>query len=72
MKDIFRYNSLVKDRQNTIKKSLVIIDHYSEDIYKDKKDNIDKYYFHWFLLLIYNLRRLILIREKSNTKKEDK
>ena len=70
IKDFSEYNSLNEERQKVINQSLIRIDNYFEEIYKDKEGNIDKSYFHYFLVLIYNLRRFLWISEKRNPKKK--
>ena len=70
IKDFSEYNSLNEERQKVINQSLIRIDNYFEEIYKDKEGNIDKSYFHCFLVLIYNLRRFLWISEKRNPKKK--
>ena len=78
--DIFLYNKKLKDcsffnsldlvTQKIIKENIIGIDYYFEEIYSDNNGNIDKDYFHCLLLLIYNLRRYILIKEKRNCQKK--
>ncbi len=70
LKDCYFFNSLDLVTQKIIKENIIGIDYYFEEIYSDNKGNIDKDYFHCFLLLIYNLRRYILIKEKRNCQKK--
>ena len=70
LKDCYFFNSLDLATQKIIKENIIGIDYYFEEIYSDNKGNIDKDYFHCLLLLIYNLRRYILIKEKRNCQKK--
>ena len=70
LKDCYFFNSLDLATQKIIKENIIGIDYYFEEIYSDNKGNIDKDYFHCLLLLIYNLRRYILIKEKRNCPKK--
>ena len=70
LKDCYFFNSLDLVTQKIIKENIIGIDYYFEEIYSDNKGNIDKDYFHCLLLLIYNLRRYILIKEKRNCPKK--
>ena len=69
-KDYFGFNSINKNNKKIIKENIIRIDYYFEEIYLDNKGNADKTYFHCFLLLIYNLRRYIMIKEKRNCRKK--
>ncbi len=69
LKDCFGFKTMNKNAQQIIKENLIGIDYYFDEIYLDNKDNVDKVYFHCFLLLIYNVKRYILIKEKRNCKK---
>ena len=69
-KDYFGFNSMNKNNKKIIKENIIRIDYYFEEIYLDNKGNADKTYFHCFLLLIYNLRRYIMIKEKRNCRKK--
>ena len=69
-KDYFGFNSMNKNNKKIIKENITRIDYYFEEIYLDNKGNADKTYFHCFLLLIYNLRRYIMIKEKRNCRKK--
>ena len=71
IKDFSEYNSLNEERQKVINQSLIRIDNYFEEIYKDKECNVDKSYFHYFLVLIYNFRRFLWIKEKRNSKNKE-
>ena len=70
LKDYFAFNSINQNSQKIIKENIIGIDHYFQEIYLDNKGNADKEYFHCFLLLIYNLRRYIMIKEKRNCQKK--
>ena len=70
LKDCNCFNSLNLSNQKIIKENIIGIDYYFEEIYLDNKGNINKDYFHCFLLLIYNFRRYILIKEKRNCQKK--
>ena len=70
LKDFFGFNSINKNSQKIIKENIIGIDYYFNEIYLDNQGNEDKAYFHCFLLLIYNLRRYILIKEKRNCSKK--
>ena len=69
LKDCFGFKTMNKNAQQIIKENLIGIDYYFDEIYLDNKGNVDKVYFHCFLLLIYNVKRYILIKEKRNCKK---
>ena len=69
LKDCFGFKTMNKNAQQIIKENLIGIDYYFDEIYLDNKGNVDKVYFHCFLLLIYNIKRYILIKEKRNCKK---
>ena len=71
IKDFSEYNSLNEERQKVINQSLVRINNYFEEIYKDKEGDVDKSYFHYFLVLIYNQRRFLWIKEKRNSKNQE-
>ena len=60
------YNSLNENKKQIIKKSLVRINQYFNKIYKNK-DNKGDIYFHCFMIMIYNFRRLMMIKEQRNT-----
>ena len=66
LKDCFGFNTMKKTDQQIIKENLIGIDYYFDEIYLDNKGNINKVYFHCLLLLIYNVKRYILIKEKRN------
>ena len=70
LKDYFAFNSINQNSQKIIKENIIGIDYYFQEIYLDNKGNADKEYFHCFLLLIYNLRRYIMIKEKRNCQKK--
>ena len=70
LKDYFAFNSINQNSQKIIKENIIGIDYYFEEIYSDNKGIVDNDYFHCFLLLIYNLRRYILIKEKRNCSKK--
>ena len=70
LKDYFAFNSINQNSQKIIKENIIGIDYYFQEIYLDNKGNADKEYFHCFLLLIYNLRRYIMIKEKRNYQKK--
>jgi len=69
-KDYFGFNSMNQNSKKIIKENIIRIDYYFEEIYLDNKGNADKSYFHCFLLLIYNLRRYLMIKEKRNCRKK--
>ena len=60
LKDCFGFNTMNQTDKKIIKENLIGIDYYLDEIY------LDKVYFHCFLLLIYNIKRYILIKEKRN------
>ena len=66
LKDCFGFNTMKKTDQQIIKENLIGIDYYFDEIYLDNKGNVDEVYFHCLLLLIYNVKRYILIKEKRN------
>ena len=66
LKDYFGFNTMNQTDKKIVKENLFGIDYYFDEIYLDNKGNIDKVYFHCFLLLIYNIKRYILIKEKRN------
>ena len=70
LKDYFAFNSINQNSQKIIKENIIGIDYYFQEIYLDNKGNADKEYFHCFLLLIYNLRRYVMIKEKRNCQKK--
>ena len=70
LKDYFAFNSINQNSQKIIKENIIGIDYYFQEIYLDNKGNADKKYFHCFLLLIYNLRRYVMIKEKRNCQKK--
>ena len=70
LKDCNCFNSLNLSNQKIIKENIIGIDYYFEEIYSDNKGIVDNDYFHCFLLLIYNLRRYIMIKEKRNFQKQ--
>ena len=70
LKDCYFFNSLDQTNQKIIKENIIGIDYYFEELYFDNKGNTDKDYFHCFLLLIYNLRRYIMIKEKRNCQRK--
>jgi len=70
LKDYFAFNSINQNSQKIIKENIIGIDYYFQEIYLDNKGNAEKEYFHCFLLLIYNLRRYIMIKEKRNCQKK--
>jgi hypothetical protein len=73
LEDFVKYKTLDESQQQLIENNLFGIENYFDQLYQDTKGNIDKVYFHCFLILIYNFRRFISIKENRNrTKKEDK
>ena len=60
LKDCFDFNTMNQTDKKIIKENLIGIDYYFDEIY------LDNVYFHCFLLLIYNIKRYILIKEKRN------
>jgi len=70
LKGSFDFNLINQNSQKIIKENIIGIDYYFKEIYLDNKGNADKDYFHCFLLLMYNLRRYIMIKEKRNCQKK--
>ena len=66
LKDCFDFNTMNQTDKKIMKENLIGIDYYFDEIYLDNKGNVDEVYFHCLLLLIYNVKRYILIKEKRN------
>ena len=64
LEDFNEYNTLNKHQKIKIKENIVRIDEYINEI-----NEKGKIYFHCFFLLLYNLRRYLMIREKRNRTK---
>ena len=63
--DFLGYYSLNTNKKQIIKESLVRIDLYFNKIYKSKDKKGDTY-FHCFMIMIYNFRRFMMIKEQRN------
>ena len=68
--DFDKYNKFDKEKRNKIKENLGRIDKYINKIY-NKKKNKNKIYFHCFFLIVYNLYRFLIMKEKRNKIKID-
>ena len=67
---IYRYDlSKEKEKVIKIKKSIVGIDEYLKKLITLENENDDKLYYHCFLLLIYNFRLYLDLKEGRNHKK---
>ena len=64
--DFDKYDLIDKSQKNKIKESLERIDKYINKIYEN-----DKFYFHCFFLIAYNLYRFLLLKEKRNKNKNE-
>ena len=71
LEDFVKYKTLDESQQELIENNLVGIESYFDQLYLDAKGKIDKAYFHCFLILIYNFRRFISIKENRNRIKKD-
>ena len=65
---IYRYD-LSKEKECKIKKSIVGIDEYLKKLITLENENDNKLYYHCFLLLIYNFRLYLDLKEGRNHKK---
>ena len=72
LEDFFKYKTLDESQKILIENNLVRIESYFEQLYQDVKGKKDKVYFHCFLVLIYNFRRFLSVKENRNrTKRKD-
>ena len=69
LKDVYEYELLNNNEQKIIKDNLVRINDYFEGIYR-RKDGEGKIYFHCFMIMIYNLKRFLMIKERRNSNKK--
>jgi hypothetical protein len=67
--DDYIYRYYLSKEKDKIKKSIVGIDEYLKKLITLENENYDKLYYHCFLLLIYNFRLYLDLKEGRNHKK---
>ena len=66
-KDLINYKTLNKTQKKIIKDNLVRIEFYANKLYEK-----DKIYFQCFIMLIYNFKRFLMIKEQRNRNGKEK
>ena len=66
-KDLINYKTLNKTQKKIIKDNLVRIEFYVNKLYEK-----DKIYFQCFIMLIYNFKRFLMIKEQRNRNGKEK